>query len=95
MTFQDYVIQALNDIMVSSPFKVCHHPTKFGGYTHCGSEGVIVLFCHVIWQDHMIKKPCGFMVLEPVMWRYHPVNFGGHRHSGSEDIMIFVRHVNL
>ena len=44
----DHVIKVLNDFMGKSPFKVCHHPTKYDGHRHCGSKAITVLVCDVI-----------------------------------------------
>ena len=40
--------KVLNDFMGKSPFKVCHHPTKYDGHRHCGSKAITVLVCDVI-----------------------------------------------
>ena len=41
--------------------KVSHHPTKFGGYEHCGSGDIMVLVFHMIFQDNVIKESCEFI----------------------------------
>ena len=46
---RDHVIKALymwESLMVS------HHPAKFSGQRHCGSEDIMILVCHMIQQDH-------------------------------------------
>ena len=58
---QCQVIKALNDFIISSPLKVCHHPSKFDSHKHCGSVDMIVLVCYLILTDHEIKGSCGFM----------------------------------
>ena len=38
-----------------------YHPVKLGGNRHCGSEGIIILVCHMILQYHVIKESYDFM----------------------------------
>ena len=63
--FQDPVFKPLSDFVVRSNLNVCHHPIKFGGHKHCGSEDITALLCHVISQDHVIKGSCDFMCRSP------------------------------
>ena len=44
-----------------SLFKVSHFPARFGGHTHCGSEDIMVLVCHVILKENVLKGSCDFM----------------------------------
>ena len=39
-----------------STLNVSHHPAKFGGHTHCGSEDIMDLVCHVVLQDRETKE---------------------------------------
>ena len=45
--------------------KVSHHPSKFGGRRHCGSEDIMVLVCHMISQDDLIKGSYNFLGRSP------------------------------
>ena len=49
-------------------------------WPHCGSEGIMILGCHMISQDHATKGLCDFS--------YHSAKFGGHRHCNSEDMIL-------
>ena len=42
---------------IGEPFKLSHHPTKFGDHRH-SSSGDMFLVCHMILQDHVIKESC-------------------------------------
>ena len=41
--------------------KVSHHPAKFDGHSHSGSNDIIFLACQVTLQDQVIKGSCDFI----------------------------------
>ena len=47
------------------PFKVSHHPAKFGCHRHSGSGDIMVFVCHVTLQEHAIRALDDFVVRSP------------------------------
>ena len=45
--------------------KRSYRPTMFGGHSHCSSEDIMILVCHVILLDHVIKGSCDFIGKNP------------------------------
>ena len=37
----------------------------FGGHSHCSSEDIMILVCHVILLDHVINGSCDFIGKNP------------------------------
>ena len=64
---EDHLIKYQRAILLYrlEPIEVSYHPAKFGGHSHCGSVGIIILVCHVILQGHEIKEPFAFMGRSP------------------------------
>ena len=61
------------------PIKVSHHPAKFGGHEHSGSENVFLVWLH----NQRVMWLYGW---EPFMVSHHPAKFGGPGNCSSQDI---------
>ena len=60
MTLQEHVIKGSYDFM-EEPFKISHHPAKFGCYRDSYKRDIRISVCHVILQDQLIKAFYDFM----------------------------------
>ena len=39
---------------------ICNHFAKLDGFSHCGSEDITNLICHVTLKENKIKSFCNF-----------------------------------